>query len=281
MNKKVLGIEKLISNEFESLFVAISIDQQISLILINRNEKTNQITTTRLLELQNNYSNDLNSPNLPRISSPLKKKTTLVLSDEKELKKQFSKFHKSENLFHKLESYLEWIDSDKKCQMKKFYQLIKKHYFSYNDEDSIKIHQESSSIFDIAFSKDEKFLFLAVNKILIIRDLEKEIDISILKGHTSKISSIALDNSSPKQHIFTGGYDNLVIMWDWSGPLYKFEDHEYPVLSVAVTNERLFSAGEDQIIIIHSLETKNVLFKLQGHSSSINEIILNEKKNLI
>lgn len=245
----------------------------------------NQLTQG-LLELQNssNYNPPSNDNLFHPDFSPLKRSNqSKTYNEERELKKQFFPFYHPKNT-NKIESFLTWMDSDKKFQSKNIYPLVKKHYFSYDGPDSIKLLQEKTSIFDLIFTKDENYLIFASENSIFIKNLKEDLIIKTLKGHSSKISSVLL-NYLPGQtnpNIFSAGYDSFVIMWNWEGDLlYTFKGHEEPVLSIAITQDKLFSAGEDKSILVYDISSKTQILKLEGHKSTINQIILDEKKNYV
>ncbi|KAJ9583262.1 hypothetical protein L9F63_022395 [Diploptera punctata] len=76
--------------------------------------------------------------------------------------------------------------------------------------------------------------------------------ITTLKGHTGSIRTMAWD--SDKQHLFSGSFDQTVIVWDiggQQGTAYELQGHHNKVtaLCYAGLKQQLISGGEDSVIV--------------------------------
>ncbi|BES88967.1 unnamed protein product [Nesidiocoris tenuis] len=84
-------------------------------------------------------------------------------------------------------------------------------------------------------------------------------EITKLKGHTGSVRSLEWDSS--RQRLFSGSYDQVIIVWDiggQQGTAYELQGHKNRVsaLCYASIKRTLISAGEDAVIIFWDMSAQ-------------------------
>lgn len=95
-------------------------------------------------------------------------------------------------------------------------------------------------------------------------------------GHEDRVTSLAFNADGSL--LASGSADSTVQLWDTSTSigtgesLHKFTDHTDWINSVAFYKTTLASAGFDNVIHLWNVDTKELLYTLNGHTGSIESI---------
>jgi len=83
--------------------------------------------------------------------------------------------------------------------------------------------------------------------------------ITTLKGHSGSVRCLAWDEE--RSHLFSGSFDQSVIVWDiggQKGTAFELQGHHDKVTSViySMSTKQLISAGEDSIVGVWDMDVK-------------------------
>lgn len=101
-----------------------------------------------------------------------------------------------------------------------------------------------------------------------------------LVGHGGPIKAIRIDVRSGR--VLTGSFDYAMMAWDISGPqpreIARFEDNDGAVNAVAFIpgSSRAVSAGDDGMLSVWDVETKQRIHRFEGHTGKIVGLVVSE-----
>jgi WD40 repeat protein len=130
--------------------------------------------------------------------------------------------------------------------------------------------------------------------VLKVWDLNTGRLLKTLKGHSSRVNSVAISSDNSK--IVSGSYDKTIKVWDLNtGRLLKtLKGHSSRVNSVAISsdNSKIVSGSgaflvdrlvgsRDNTIRVWDLNTGRLLKTLKGHSEAINSVAISSDNSKI
>ena len=74
-------------------------------------------------------------------------------------------------------------------------------------------HSDSVNCLDFSKLKSNVLASGSLDLTIIIWDIEKKVELQVLKGHTNSISCVVF--SPDDNTISSGGYDKNILIWDW------------------------------------------------------------------
>jgi WD40 repeat protein len=104
---------------------------------------------------------------------------------------------------------------------------------------------------------------------------DKLCPLSIYSGHTSPVTTVSYAYSG--ERIISGSEDAEIAVWeggDSNKLVWKFREHDGPILSISVFGEEIFSSSEDKTIRVWALDTGAHRIVIPGHTTPINSIML-------
>ncbi|OMJ95020.1 hypothetical protein SteCoe_1719 [Stentor coeruleus] len=124
----------------------------------------------------------------------------------------------------------------------------------------------------IALSHSESFLIEGSEDTnLYIFDIDSKNKCSEMKakfsGHTGKVSALAISENDEK--VISGGFDNLIIIWDIKSLtiISILQAHTGPISSISIYNNKIISTSYDKSVRLWDLNNKKCESIFHGHTS--------------
>lgn len=125
---------------------------------------------------------------------------------------------------------------------------------------------QQTVISDAVFTKDEKFIVAAQEKVINIQDLYSGEIIKSFKGHSEDVTFVAI--STDEKFIVSASYDKSIKLWDFNSgkEVRTYEGYSNYISSLAIvpdTNNVIFSCGKSiNVLNLISGEEKSIQIKL-------------------
>ena len=144
----------------------------------------------------------------------------------------------------------------------------------------------TQKIIMILFSNDgNKLVTLGMDKILIFWDINEQTFLFKLKPENENFKSLRFSHND---RLFAAGTeDSLLMLWDLTGDSKRgklkhlFQDHKKSITSLDFSrNDQLLCSGsEDKVIIMHSVETGEVLQIFKDHFDAVTSLCFSPTDN--
>ena len=141
--------------------------------------------------------------------------------------------------------------------------------WNLQNKQQIAVLTHSSPINAAIISFDNRYILSNDYNILKIWTLDNKKQVTLPKGHTRYINTIAI--TSNNQDIVSGSYDCTIIIWDFKNECKKgvLLGHNGSVDSIVITSDNIHivSASFDKTVRVWNLKDRVQVAKLEGHNA--------------
>jgi len=148
------------------------------------------------------------------------------------------------------------------------------------------------SVCAVTFNSDNNQIFSAgIDNVIKVWDLRRQSMLFSLEGHTDTVTGLSL--SPDGNFLLSNSMDNSLRSWDirpfsagdrctaiYTGHQHSFEKNLLRC-SWSPDGSRISAGSADRFVYVWDVVSRRVLFKLPGHSGSVNEVAFHPKEPII
>ncbi|KYR00393.1 WD40 repeat-containing protein [Tieghemostelium lacteum] len=167
--------------------------------------------------------------------------------------------------------------------------------FDQRTRGSIQIYKHQYPVTAVTFSDaSDQVITGSIDNIIRCWDLRQEEEpLMTLTGHQDSITGLSVSNQNGGSYLLSNSMDQTIRQWDLRPyapqnrcvKVYQGSQHNHEKnlikCSWSPDDSRIASGSSDKLVYIWDTDTKKLLYRLPGHTGSINEVVFHPTEPII